>query len=309
MSAAGFVPTYRPTGSALHAVRAGVAVAYVAAACAPALVFSHPLVLASALAGVTLAGLAAGVGPELARAARLALPLALLFAAINPLVSREGLTLLVEGPVVPVLGALDITLEATVQGAVAGLRVLVVLMAVALYSAAVDPDAVLRLFRRLSFRSALTAALATRLVPVLGRDAQRLSAAYALRAATPRGTAGGRLAPVRRGAILTRALAAGSLDRALDLAAALEVRGYALAPHRGPRGTREPWSRHEFSFALSALAVIAVTAGAWLAGVAPFDAYPQLETSLGAAECALAVAIPALLLAPFAVAARRRRRP
>ena len=44
------------------------------------------------------AGLAAGVGAELRSAARLAVPLALLVAAINPLVSREGLTLLVQGP-------------------------------------------------------------------------------------------------------------------------------------------------------------------------------------------------------------------
>ena len=38
-------------------------------------------------------------------------------------------------------------------------------------SAAVDPDELLRMFRRVSYRSALTATLATRLVPVLARDA------------------------------------------------------------------------------------------------------------------------------------------
>ncbi len=301
------VPTYRPTGSALHAVRAGISISYIAAACLPALLFDHPLVLGAALAAVTAAGLAAGVGAELLRAARLALPLALLLALINPLVSREGLTLLVEGPVVPVLGALDLTLEATVYGAVAGLRVLVVLMAVALYSAAVDPDAVLRLFRRLSFRSALAASLATRLVPVLGRDAVRLSEAYALRAAPPVGAGEGRLGSVRRGAILTRALAAGALDRALDLAAALEVRGYALAPSRMRGEAPEPWSRHDVAFALCALAVTVLAVGARLGGVAHFDAYPELEASLGGAELALAVALPLMLLLPIAVARARRR--
>ena len=44
-------------------------------------------------------------------------------------------------------------------------------------SVAVDPDALLRLFRRVSYRSALTASLATRLVPVLARDAARMSEA------------------------------------------------------------------------------------------------------------------------------------
>ena len=38
-------------------------------------------------------------------------------------------------------------------------------------SAAVDPDELLKALRRISYRSALTASLATRLVPVLARDA------------------------------------------------------------------------------------------------------------------------------------------
>ena len=70
-------------------------------------------------------------GVSCARAARLAVPLALLVAAINPLVSREGLTLLAQGPAVPLYGQLDVTLEAVVYGAVAALRVLVVVLAFA----------------------------------------------------------------------------------------------------------------------------------------------------------------------------------
>jgi energy-coupling factor transport system permease protein len=222
-------------------------------------------------------------------------------------VSREGLTVLFAGPVVPVLGALDITLEAVVQGAVTALRAEVVLLAFALYSAVVDPDQVLRLFRRLSFRSALTASLATRLVPVLGRDAVRLSEAYGLRAAAP-ALEHERMPRLRRGALLTRALAAGALDRAVDLAAALEVRGYASAPRAGATRWPRPWSRHDFAFALAALA-IAVVAGAGLAaGSGRFDAYPLLQASFGPADLALAAAPALLALVPFAVAARRHVR-
>ena len=74
----------------------------------------------------------------------------------------------------------DITLEALIYGGVAGMRVLVVALAFALYSAAVDPDEVLRTFRRLSLRSSLTASLATRLVPLVGRDAGHRGAVAAL---------------------------------------------------------------------------------------------------------------------------------
>ena len=94
-------------------------------------------------------------------------------------------------------------------------------MCVALYTAAVDPDEVLRLFRRVSFRSALTATLATRMVPVLARDARRFADAQrcrpgrppsrlALRARRDHGRAGprGRRGGHARGARLRRRSAA-----------------------------------------------------------------------------------------------------
>ena len=189
--------------------------------------------LAAALACVIAAGLAAGVGAELRSAARLAVPLALLVAAINPLVSREGLTLLVQGPSVPLYGTLDVTLEAVVFGALAGLRVVVVVLAFALYSAVVDPDRVLRGLRRVAPRSALTASLATRMVPLLARDAERMREAYGLRADAV--AAHGRRARLRRAGIMTRALGAGALERAMDAAASLEVRGYGGAVARARR--------------------------------------------------------------------------
>ena len=122
------------------------------------------------------------------------------------------------------LGQLDITAEATAYGGVLALRALVVIGCFALHSAAVDPDDLLRAFRRVSFRSALTAALATRLVPVLARDARRLHDAQRCLAGEP--------APRRA---IVRAVASGALDRAVDVAATLEVRGYGAA-RRPPRG-------------------------------------------------------------------------
>jgi energy-coupling factor transport system permease protein len=302
----GFLPSHRRTGSALHAARAGVATLYVAALCVVALSFDHPIVLAAALAAVISAGLAAGVGSELARAARLALPLALLIALINPLVSREGLTVLISGPTVEVLGRVDITLEAVVYGLVFGLRVVVLMLAFALYSAAVDPDEVLRLAGRLSLRSSLTASLATRLVPVLGRDAERIADAYAFRAARP--AEGGRFARLRRGAILTRALAAGSLERAVELAAALEVRGFAAMPERRRGRAPTPWSRHDIAFASTALAIVTLAVVGAIAGVASFEPYPTLEADLDAATIGLALGLVALALVPFLLAEYSRRR-
>jgi energy-coupling factor transport system permease protein len=154
-----------------------------------------------------------------------------------------------------------------------------------LMSAAVDPDELLKALRRLSYRSALTATLATRLVPVLARDAARMSDAARCRPEPP-----GRLAVVR-------AAIGNSLDRAVDVAAALEVRGYALAGR--PARRRRPWSRHDLRIGAAALAVAVLAVAGVLAGVGEVEAYPTLELSVGAPELALAGAFLALGAVPL----------
>ena len=280
-----FVPTYRPRPSALHSARAGVAACFCGALAFAGAIDQHPLVLGAALTGIGLAAVGAGVWREVLAAARVAIPFALLVTIINPLVYQEGNTLLVRGG--EVLGRrIDITLEATVAGALAGIRVVVIIVALWLMSVAVDPDALLRLFRRISYRSALTASLATRLVPVLARDATRMSEAARCR---PH--------PASRLAVARSALA-GALDRSVDLAAALELRGYAMAGRPTRRHVR--WSRHDMRIAAAGVGIVAVAVAGRIAGVADVETYPELHLELGSAELALAAAIVVIAAAPFA---------
>jgi energy-coupling factor transport system permease protein len=285
------IPTYRNRPSPLHAARAGVGAGFCCAFALAGALYRHPLILAGALGGVLVAGVAAGVGREVGRSLKLALPFALLVALVNALVYQGGETLLVRGG--ELLGRRwDVTLEAAAEGMFAGLRIVVLIAALGgLMSAAVDPDQLLKALRRVSYRSALTATLATRLVPVLARDAGRMGDARRCRPEPP-----GRLAVVR-------AALAGSLDRAVDVAAALEVRGYALAGR--PRGARRPWSRHDRRTAAAALTVAAVAAGGIAAGAGRMEAYPALDVALGPAEIAVAAAFLALGSAPFAGRAAR----
>jgi energy-coupling factor transport system permease protein len=280
--------TYLRRASPLHATRAAVASAWCVVLAVVALSFDHPLVLAVLLAAVVAAGAAARVGRRVLRALLFALPFALVIALVNPLVVREGLTVIARLGAVPVFGVLDVTAEATAYGGVLGLRALVIIGCFALHTAAVDPDELLRAFRRISFRSALTATLATRLVPVLARDARRLHDAQRCLAGPP--------AP--RWAIV-RAVASGALDRAVDVAATLEVRGYGAA-RRPPRGGRRPWSRHDLAFAASALALAAIAVGAHVAGTQGFDAYPSFTAPVGAQQLALCAALAACAVLPFA---------
>jgi energy-coupling factor transport system permease protein len=278
--------TYRRRASPLHVARAAAGGAYCLALAACALAFEHPLVLAALAIAALGAAAGAGVGREVARTARYTVPLAVLVAVVNALVVRDGLTVLVRLGEVPPFGQIDITAEALGYGLVLGARVLVVVLCCALFTAAVDPDAVLRLFRRVSFRSALTAALATRMVPVLARDARRMADARACR---PQ--------PVSRLAVL-RAVASGALDRAVDVAATLEVRGYGAARAAPP--VRAPWSRHDVAFTAATAAIVALAVGARATGVADFATYPSFSMPVGAAEIALAGALVVAALAPFA---------
>jgi energy-coupling factor transport system permease protein len=287
---------YVPRASPLHAARASVAAAYAVALVTAVLAFENPLVLAAIGFAIVAAAVLAGAGRILLRAALYGVPFALVIALINPLVIDEGLTVLVRLGELGPLGKIDITAEGLIFGAVLGLRALLVVLASgALLGATVDADELLRGFRRISVRSALTAALAVRLVPVLGRDARRLADARRCRPdATPKPGPAERLQ-------IVRAVATGALDRALDVAATLEVRGYATpAAAGGARRLREPWSRHDLAFAASALAIVTLAAGARLLGVAHFDSYPRTIIAAGQSEWLVAVALVVVALAPFA---------
>ena len=284
---------YRRRASPLHAACAAAASGWCAALVVATLVISNPLMLGALLLAVVGGGVLAGVRHELVRALRWALPVALAIVVVNALVTRDGLTIIWRFGNLPIVGYSYITAEATAYGAVLGLRAVILILSGVLYTTCVDPDELLGLFRRVSYRSALSATLATRLVPLLGRDARRLADAQRCRPGRP---------PSR--AALMRAATSNLLDRALDVAAALEVRGFATAhrPRRAQRGARgrRDWSRHDLGFAASAVAVLGLSIGGRVSGVPGFSAYPTLSVATGLDVVALSLAVLVCALAPFA---------
>jgi energy-coupling factor transport system permease protein len=278
--------TYRRRPSPLHAARAGLGAAWCVVLGLVALSLEHPLVLAALLGCALAAAAAARVGRQVAVLLAWGVPFAAGIALVNALVVRDGATVLVRGWTVPVLGQLDVTLEALVYGGVLGLRALIVIGCAALLAAAVDPDELLRSVRRVSVRSGVTAAVATRLMPVLARDARRLADAQRARGAEAPGVA------------VLRAVTTGALDRATDVAATLEVRGFGSGER--PARRRRPLSRHDLGFAAStaALAVLGVLAA--VQGWAPFAAYPRIDLPLGASAVLPAAALALCALLPFA---------
>jgi energy-coupling factor transport system permease protein len=173
-------------------------------------------------------------------------------ALLSPLLAVEGGRALWSGPILPVLGPLDVTTDEVRIAALNGLRLTALALAFTAYALLLDHD---RLVAAAGFarRSVLAVALATRLVPTLERDAAGLA-----EAARGRGLA---VDGIRGRARLLSPLVAGSLERASSLAEAMEARGFG-APG-ATRAPRPPWTR--LDRAAVAAAPLLVLAGAlWL---------------------------------------------
>ena len=167
---------------------------------------------------------------------------------LTPFVEVIGTHELWRGPTIPVLGRLDVTTEELANGSVQALRLVAVGLAFAVYALLLDHD---RLLASAGWarRSTLAVALATRLVPLLERDARELRLALRGR--------GVELGPVRQ----LSPLLAGSLERGLNLAEAMEARGYGRPG--GTRAPHAPWSRLDGAAFAASFAVVAVGA-LWL---------------------------------------------
>jgi energy-coupling factor transport system permease protein len=166
---------------------------------------------------------------------------------LTPFVETIGSHPLWTGPTVPVLGTLDVTSEELRNGLFQGLRLTAVALAFATYALLLDHD---RLVQGAGFarRSVLAIALATRLVPTLERDAGGLVEALRGRGVEVTG--------VRGRARLLSPLLAGSLERALNLAEAMEARGYGR-----PGATRAPrpgWTVVDWAALGAAVALVAI---------------------------------------------------
>jgi len=143
--------------------------------------------------------------------------------------------------------ALDVTREEIANGLFQGLRLAAVGLAFGVYALLLDHD---RLLAAAGWarRSTLAVGLATRLVPLLERDARDLRVALRGRNVE--------LGPVRQ----LSPLLAGSLERGLNLAEAMEARGYGRAGHT--RAPRPPWRARDY--AVLALSAGIVVGGLWL---------------------------------------------
>lgn len=171
---------------------------------------------------------------------------------VSPFVQHLGTHVVWTGGRLPVFGTLDVTGEELEVALFHALRFAAVALAFTAYALLLDHD---RLIQAAGFarRSVLAVGLATRLVPTLERDARGL--VEALR---------GRRVPVdglRGHARLLSPLVAGSLERGLNLAEAMEARGYGRGDRT--RMPRPPWTGLDRA-ALLLSPIVVASAALWL---------------------------------------------
>jgi energy-coupling factor transport system permease protein len=171
---------------------------------------------------------------------------------VTPFVATVGWHVIWSGPTVPVLGQLDVTREELHNGLFQGLRLTAVALAFAAYALLLDHDRLVQ-SARFARRSVLAIALATRLVPTLERDAAGLVEALRGRGVEVTGIRG-------RGRMLVPLLA-GSLERSLNLAEAMEARGYGRPG--ATRALQARWGVAERAALAGSVLIVAIGA-LWL---------------------------------------------
>ena len=167
---------------------------------------------------------------------------------LTPFVETVGSHPLWTGPILPVLGQLDVTKEELLSGALNALRLMAVGFTFAAYALLLDHDRLLQ-----SARFARPVALATRLLPTLERDAAGFVDSLRGRGIDVTG--------VRVRAALLSPLLASSLERGLNLAEAMEARGYGRAGRTSIAAP--PWRYVDYCAVAIAAAIVAAGI-AWL---------------------------------------------
>lgn len=262
----------RPTRHGLASLHPMAALACIVALMAAGFVVANPIALAMLL--LLIVGVLAT-----SRRLRTALPylkfsltIAAVLIVLNPVFSRGGLDVLwhIDLP----LFDITVTVQGLLFGLGSALRLCAVVWAFALYNVVLDQDDQLSLMSAVSFRSAMIVSLATRLFPVLSRDAARIADAQRARGVELDGGSRRRRMVARMP--LLAALLTQSLERSVDLAESMDARGYGRRGRRAWKHGRRWRAADVTAAALAMCVVIALIAGSAV-GVFRFRFFPLLD--------------------------------
>jgi energy-coupling factor transport system permease protein len=225
--------SYRDKDTVIHALSPLVKLAWGGGLVVLSLIFSHPVYILMLFLSIIPLVWLAGVGREWASTLKLALWLGLSIIVINALFSYHGDHVLLTAPFrLPVVGSPVITLEAIVFGAVMALKLIVIISVFSLINLTVHPDDIMAVLlkMRLPYKSVLVTSLSTRFVPCLVEDIGRISDGYRTRGVQL--DSGGWFKRLKNRGRISFALLGNSLDRAVQVAEAMEARAFGSGKKR-----------------------------------------------------------------------------
>jgi energy-coupling factor transport system permease protein len=249
------------------------------------LVLDHPLVLLALFLFTLLPVLYSGTLRGWASIMRYSLLLCLSVIIINTLFNVNGSHVLWQSPWhVPVLGNPRLTLEALVFGLGMSLRLLALISAFTLLTLTTHPDDMLQALLKLKmpYKTVLVAALSTRFIPTLLDDAGRISDIQRSRGLeTQRGNYFRR---IKNHSAVLLPLLANSLDRTVQVAEAMEARGFGSGRKRCFFKPLKMSGLDALSIVFSLLALVPAAFLKWR-GTGAYQYYPSLgEINIGPGE-------------------------
>lgn len=224
---------YRNKGTPIHKLNPFCKLAWVGSILVLALILDNPLFLLLLFLSMLPVIKAARVWGEWLSTMKLALFLCLAIILINALVSSHGSHVLLEAPFrILAMGAPVITLEAIVYGAAMSLRLLAIVSAFAILTFTVHPDDMMLVMikMKLPYKSVLVTSLSTRFIPTLFDDVERITDVQRSRGLE---LDKGKLTQrIKSRSSIVIALLSNSLDRAVQVAEAMESRAFGTGRNR-----------------------------------------------------------------------------
>lgn len=299
---------FKAKNTAIHRMHPLCKLGWVGVILALALIFESPLYLIVLFCTTTLLVLAAQVFREWLTLMKLTLYLSVVIVVINALVNNQGDHIIVEAPfAVPVLDTLNLTIETIVFGLLMALRLAVIISAFAVVTFTIHPDDLLQALTRLRlpYKSVLVTALSTKFLPAVIEDAERIKNVQMARGIEF--DRGGMIAKVRARLAIIVPLLSNSLDRAIQIAEAMESRAFGS---KDKRTSYRQIKTSRIDVMTLGIVMIAGTCGVFMriSGLGGYQIYPELDRlDITLRECAMVLLLLALLSSiwPLAVAKKR----
>ena len=301
---------YKDRRTNIHRLNPFVKLAWVVSVFVLALIFNNPVYLLILLLSTIPLVIAAGVRKEWASLIKYTAIFSVLLITINTLLNANGAHPLRQAPFrIPLLGAPAITLEAFIFGAAMSLRLLAIMSAFTLLTFTIHPDDIMLVMikLRLPYKSVLVTSLSTRFVPTLIDDAERISDVQRSRGLEL--DSGKLIQRARNRLAVIIPLLSNSLDRAVQVAEAMEARGFGSGDKR-TFYKEITLSRPDIP--ALALAVLPMTLGALIRawGLGDYQYFPALgRLSFSGSEIALIslLALSLIALVPLASLIKKRQ--